>query len=232
MISDPYRILGVQPGTTDEEITKAYRRLAKKYHPDVNRNNPDAAKKMSEINAAYDLIKEGKGSSYRTAEKDGPAGNRYDPFGGFGPFGSYGPFRYNNPYGSANSSGNYDPFGRNSGQNTASVFNPVKNYLKAGYYREALNVLAGIADKTAEWYYYSAIANLGAGNRITALNHARTAVQMEPGNSDYVSLLDMMQGGARVYQKERQGFGIPVYDLNKVCIGLCLARICCLFCWR
>ena len=35
-MTDPYKVLGVSPGATDEEITKAYRRLAKKYHPDLN----------------------------------------------------------------------------------------------------------------------------------------------------------------------------------------------------
>ncbi|SDB69382.1 J domain-containing protein [Butyrivibrio sp. INlla16] len=56
MMSDPYKILGVQPGASDEEIKKAYRNLAKKYHPDLHPNDEAASEKMNEINAAYDIL--------------------------------------------------------------------------------------------------------------------------------------------------------------------------------
>ena len=51
-MSDPYQVLGVSPDATDEEIKQAYRRLAKKYHPDLNPGDEEAARKMQEINAA------------------------------------------------------------------------------------------------------------------------------------------------------------------------------------
>ena len=51
-MTDPYKVLGVSPNDSIEEITKVYRRLAKKYHPDVNHGDEEAAKKMSEIKAA------------------------------------------------------------------------------------------------------------------------------------------------------------------------------------
>ena len=57
MISDPYKVLGVSPTASEQEIAKAYRKLAKKYHPDLNPGDEEAAKKMSEINAAYEQIK-------------------------------------------------------------------------------------------------------------------------------------------------------------------------------
>ncbi len=56
---DPYEVLGVPRGASEEEVTKAYRKLAKKYHPDLNPGDEEAAQKMSEINAAYDSIKNG-----------------------------------------------------------------------------------------------------------------------------------------------------------------------------
>ncbi len=58
-MTDPYKVLGVSPSASDDEIKKAYRELAKKYHPDNYVNNPLAdlaGEKMKEINEAYDQI--------------------------------------------------------------------------------------------------------------------------------------------------------------------------------
>ena len=55
-MSDPYEILGLKQGASEEEVKKAYKTLAKKYHPDVTGNDPAAAQKMQEINSAYDAI--------------------------------------------------------------------------------------------------------------------------------------------------------------------------------
>ena len=72
-MNDPYRILGVNPNASDDEVKRAYRELARKYHPDNYQNNPLAdlaEEKMKEINEAYDAItkqREGGGSSYQTA---------------------------------------------------------------------------------------------------------------------------------------------------------------------
>lgn len=56
-MNDPYSVLGVSRNASEDEIKRAYRQLAKKYHPDLNPGDPEAARKMNEINAAYEQIK-------------------------------------------------------------------------------------------------------------------------------------------------------------------------------
>lgn len=235
MIPDPYKVLGVSPSATDEEIAKAYRQMAKRYHPDLNRNDPDAARKMSEINAAYDQIKSGNtqssyggqstyGGSYGGQSTYGGADSSsggYDPFGGFNPFGENSPFGGFGSYGNTHQQRHADP-----------RFDPVKAYLRAGNYEQALNMLAGMTEKSAEWYYCSAIANANIGNQITALNHAKTAVQMEPDNMEYRRILNQIQNGGNTYAQRSQDFGRPTFGFNNLCLGMCLADLCCTFCGR
>ncbi len=67
MTLDPYKVLGVAPGASDEEIKKAHRRLAKRYHPDLNPGDAAAAEKMNEINAAYDILTKPGAERYHQA---------------------------------------------------------------------------------------------------------------------------------------------------------------------
>lgn len=60
---DPYEVLGVPHGASQEEISKAYKKLAKKYHPDLNPNDKNAQQKMRQINDAYNMLRSGKAQS-------------------------------------------------------------------------------------------------------------------------------------------------------------------------
>ena len=69
-MNDPYEVLGLRQGASEEEVKKAYKTLAKKYHPDVTGNDPAAAKKMQEINTAYDAIINHKSYSSSSSYQD------------------------------------------------------------------------------------------------------------------------------------------------------------------
>ena len=64
MNRDPYEVLGVPRTATDDEIKAAYRKLAKKYHPDLNGGSAQAEAKMKEVNEAYTLLIKHKGQGY------------------------------------------------------------------------------------------------------------------------------------------------------------------------
>ena len=78
---DLYQRLGIQRGASDAEIKKAYRSLAKQLHPDRNKDNPNAAKRFSEVTSAYDLLSDkDKRARYDRGEID-EEGNPKMPFG-------------------------------------------------------------------------------------------------------------------------------------------------------
>ena len=57
---DPYMILGLSPGATEKQIKKAYRRLAMRFHPDKNPNDPEAEKKFKQIQWAHERLRKHK----------------------------------------------------------------------------------------------------------------------------------------------------------------------------
>ena len=90
---DPYDVLGVQKNASPASIKSAFRKLAKKLHPDANKNDQKSAAKFAELNAAYEIVgDEDKRKAFDRGEIDAEGKPRFQGFpgGGRGPWGQAG----------------------------------------------------------------------------------------------------------------------------------------------
>lgn len=198
-MTDPYKVLGVSPNASDEEIKKAYRRLAKQYHPDRNPGDAEAAKKMQEVNAAYEQIKNPEKAQQNQ--------------GGYNPYGSY------------------DPYGTQGRASYSQILGMAYEYIRYHQFYQALQILQSTTERTARWYYLSALANRGLGNQVTALEHIRRAVSMEPDNREYLQTLKMMESGGEEYRQQAGNYRGFTFHGSPF-MSLCLCYQCQCFCCR
>jgi molecular chaperone DnaJ len=206
MAKNPYDVLGVSPSASDDEIKKAYRDLTRKYHPDANVDNPLAdlaEEKFKEVQEAYDTI-------MHERQAGGSGGYSY---GGssYGSSGGYSGYGYGGSSGGGYQNAQSDP------RLQAAV-----NYINSRRYREALNTLDQVPERSALWYYLSGCANAGIGNNILARDHAAQAVNMEPNNMQYRQLLNQIDFSSRRYQGSPYGSG---YGPNSSSCGT--GNMCC-----
>ena len=167
---DPYQVLNVSPSASDEEIKKAYRELARKYHPDNYHDNPLAdlaSEKMKEINEAYDEImrlrSSGKGTEggYSAGTAGGYSGNTG--------VGVYGRVR--------------TAINRNDINGAEQLLNSIDQ-----------------GDRGAEWNFLMGSVCYRKGWLDEAHRYYQTACNMDPSNMEYRQALNYMQQGGYAYR--------------------------------
>lgn len=109
---------------------------------------------------------------------------------------------------------------QSSSQETAEL-QAARNFINNRRFHEALNVLSNIGNRSAMWYYYSAIANMGIGNNLVAVDHAKQAAAMEPNNMEYVNFANQLQFRGQHYQTMGGGYGRQSFGTGNLCCDLC-----------
>ncbi|MBE5913306.1 MAG: molecular chaperone DnaJ [Pseudobutyrivibrio ruminis] len=205
---NPYSVLGVERGASDEEIKKAYRNLSRKYHPDANINNPNKAQaeeKFKEIQAAYNqIMDERQNGSYSNSYSD------------------------NYSYG-------YNSYG-NQGAGSVEM-QAAANYINARQFAAAMNVLYSIpdSDRNGQWYFFASVASQGLGNLNDAREYISRAIALEPSNFRYRQFEQSINFSRNWYENRSANYGYyrPYSGVARWCISMAflnlLCNLCCFF---
>ena len=194
---NPYEVLGVKPGASQEEIKSAYRKLVKQYHPDQYVDNPLkdlAQEKLAEVNKAYDMIKNGGGNTGCNTSSNG----------------------YNASYNT----------GYNSYSSNTAIYSEVRSLIQMRNISVAESKLNTIKQRDAEWYYLYGNVMMAKGWFESAYNNIQRACDMDPNNFEYRQALSQLQSRGRGYsQTYRTSNG--TMDTCDCCINLvCLDSLC------
>ncbi|PYG86968.1 molecular chaperone DnaJ [Ruminiclostridium sufflavum DSM 19573] len=175
-MKNPYEVLGVKEGASEEEIKKAYREQVKKYHPDQYQDNPLsklAEEKLREVNEAYEYLTRGQ-SAASNGWNGRNAGAGSNQSGG----------SYNNS--------TYSTGGDNFGQ--------VRMNINNGNISQAEALLEAIGNKNAEWFYLRGLIFMKKGWYNEASMNIKQAVNMDPSNFEYRNTLNRMNSSNNMYR--------------------------------
>ncbi|MDD6154585.1 MAG: DnaJ domain-containing protein [Eubacteriales bacterium] len=191
MSKDPYEVLGVSRGASQEEIKKAYRKLVQKYHPDKYQGNPLqdlAEEKMREINEAYEALTGGHSGG-------SGAGSGYGSGAGYGAGSGYGTGGY---YGQGY-----------SGFSGGGPLNEIRAAIMRGDLQTAERLLAAESDHTAEWMFLNGVVAYERGRTSEGMREVRQAMDMDPNNKEYQQVYAQMNGAGSFYggRSDMQGYG-------------------------
>ena len=199
-MSDPYKILGVSPDASDEDIKKAYRDLARKYHPDKYRDSDLAdlaSEKMKEVNAAYEEIKK---------------------------------LRENGTFGTSGTSGSYGGSYSGGGSSADPRYGEIRRLINMGNIPAAEQRLYAVAenDRGAEWSFLMGCVMVKKGSFVDAQRYFDMACSMDPYNNEYRAaqneLRNRANGYGGGYRTNNSGGGCSACDM---CSGLLCADCCC-----
>lgn len=208
-MSDPYKILGVSPTATDDEVKKAYRELARKYHPDkyAGTDLADlASEKMKEVNAAYEEIQ-----SMRSGKQSG-AGNSQSSYGG-----TYGG-SYQNTYGQT--------YGASGAHREDYLL--ARNLINRGELAAAEELLSSIPanERSAEWNFLMGCIAARRRYFADALRYFDAACAGDPYNMEYRMERDNLRrhaaGAAGGYRTAS-----TTSDLCDCCTAMLCLNLCC-----
>jgi len=203
-MTDPYEVLNIPSTATDEEVKKAYRELARKYHPDNYHDNPLAdlaQEKMKEINAAYDAVQRersnrnhtGTGGSYGAAQQS-----------------YYGGYQYQ----------------RRDGPSGTPSFQQIRMAINRNDLGTAEQLLGNIQNRGGEWNFLMGTICYRRGWLDEARRYYQTACQMEPADPEYRQALNYMENTREAYHPE----GYEVFSTGNICGKLACTYLLCNMC--
>ena len=214
MIEDPYKVLGLEQDASADDIKKAYRKMARLYHPDLHPDDPHITEKMNAVNEAYDMLTNpNKYAAKRVQETAQEEDSEVEIVADRSPVTAAKVITRPTVL-----------------EGDSSEIEQVVNLLNSNKFIDAIQILTQVPSKgrNARWYYLSSLANQMLGNSTLATEQIQKACQQDPQNQAYMDLLLQFQEVSHTPGK-KSGFpitplipiaGIVGYLLGKLFLGL------------